>query len=123
MKYLYYGVLVTMLAGWPPLSYADKMDAKQADASSYLEIYKEFNGRCQGLRRGDIRMIRNTHPDKAIEFRMIRLLAGHRQASLIQDTINPDDEGQKLGCEKLDELEQTWEVVRARFVEPELKAK
>lgn len=91
--------------------------AENKDAASYLELYSEFNGRCQGLRRGDIRMLRNTHPSKTIEYRMVRLLGGHRQASLIQDTIKPGDEGQKLGCELLDDRKQTWQVVRATFVE------
>jgi len=84
---------------------------------SYLEIDKEFSGRCQGLRRGHVRVLRNTHPDKTIEYRLIRLLSDKRQASIIQDTIAPDDEDQKLGCELLEDREQTWEIVRARFVD------
>lgn len=87
------------------------------EPADYLEIYQEFSGRCMGLRRGDMRMVRNTHPSKVIEYRMVRLLGGHRQASLIQGTITPEDEGQKLGCELLDDRKQTWEIVRARFVE------
>lgn len=123
MKYLYSTLLIILLgaAAWFSASAEDHGDSKQtADGNnprSYLEIYKEFDGKCQGLRRGDIRMLRNTHPDKAIEFRMIRLLGGHRQASLIQDVIQPGSEGQKLGCEMLDDREQTWKIVRARFVE------
>lgn len=83
----------------------------------FLEQYKEFSGKCMGLRRGDMRMIRNTHPDKAIQFRMVRLLGGQRQASIIRDTIEPGAEGQKLGCELLDDREQTYEIVQARFAD------
>lgn len=91
--------------------------ASGKEAVAYLEIYKEFSGKCMGLRRGDMRLLRNTHPDKTIEFRMIRLLDGQRQASIIRDTIAPGSEGQKLGCELLDDREQTYEITRARFVE------
>lgn len=112
-------------AGSLPAPADDQSDNNRAadagEPRDYLEIYKEFSGRCQGLRRGDIRMLRNTHPGKTIEYRMIRLLGGLRQASLIEDIIKPGDEGQKLGCEILDGREQTWEIVRARFVEPETK--
>ena len=83
----------------------------------FLEQYKEFSGKCMGLRRGDMRMIRNTHPEKSIQFRMIRLLGGQRQASIIRDTIEPGAEGQKLGCETLDDREQTYEIVQARFAD------
>lgn len=106
-------VSANLAAGEP----ADRPAAENNDPASFLEIYSEFNGRCQGLRRGDIRMLRNTHPSKTIQYRMVRLLGGHRQASLIQDTITPSDEGQKLGCEVLDDREQTWKVVRASFVD------
>lgn len=93
-------------------------DSKAEDATKYLEIYKEFDGKCQGLRRGDIRMIRNTHPEKKIQFRMVRLLNGRRQASLIQDTIAPgEDNAQRLGCEILDDREQVWKIVRAEYIE------
>ncbi len=93
-------------------------EAEAEDAMEYLEIYKEFDGKCQGLRRGDIRMLRNTHPDKKIQFRMVRLLGGHRQASLIQDIIAPgEDNAQRLGCETLDDREQVWNIVRAEYIE------
>ncbi len=96
---------------------AQASDDQAEDVSSHLEIYKEFDGRCQGLRRGDARMIRNNHPDKSIKYRMVRVLNGKRQASIIQDTIAPGEEnGQKLGCEKVSDREQNWRVIRAEFV-------
>lgn len=77
-----------------------------------------FDGGCIGLRRGDMRMIRNTHPSKTIEYRLIRLLGEHRQAGLIRDTIQPgEDNAQQLGCEILGRLEQSWKVVHAEYVE------
>jgi len=103
-----------------PLAAAPAYPSEQSNAdgpADYLEMYKEFDGRCQGLRRGDIRMIRNTHPSRSIEFRMVRMLGDKRQASLIRDTIKPRDEGQRLGCEILDGREQTWKIIRARFVD------
>lgn len=106
-----------------PLMAADKADNKQQaeqqpqDPAGYLEMTKEFSGKCMGLRRGDMRLIVNNHPDKTIQYRLIRKLGGKRQASIIQDTIKPGSEGHKLGCELLDDREQTWEIVRAQYVE------
>ncbi len=111
---LAFGLLLSCT--WLPAA-AQASDKQTEDVSSHLEIYKEFDGRCQGLRRGDARMIRNNHPDKSIKFRMVRILSGQRQPSIIQDTIAPgEDNGQKLGCEKLDDREQNWRIIRAEFV-------
>ena len=106
-----------------PLIAAETPDNKQQTKkqpegpAGYLEMVKEFSGKCMGLRRGDMRMMMNNHPDKAIQYRLVRKLAGKRQASIIQDTIKPGSEGHKLGCELLDDREQTWEIVRAQYVE------
>ncbi|MDZ7736828.1 MAG: hypothetical protein U5P41_12570 [Gammaproteobacteria bacterium] len=115
MKKLLISLLFLPL-GFPALAAGGSAGADDSP-TGYLEIYKEFDGRCQGLRRGDIRMLRNTHPEKSIEYRLIRLLGDKRQASIIRDTIAPGDEGQKLGCEMLEDREQTWEIVRAQFTD------
>lgn len=112
------GLACGLLLSYPGLPAAQASDdPTEENTSSHLEIYKEFDGRCQGLRRGDARMIRNNHPEKSIKYRMVRILNGKRQASIIQDTIAPgEDNGQKLGCEKLGDREQNWRVIRAEFV-------
>lgn len=106
-----------------PLMAADKPEDKQQAEqqpeapAGYLEMIKEFSGKCMGLRRGDMRVLVNNHPDKTLQYRLVRKLSGKRQASIIQDTIKPGNEGHKLGCELLDDREQTWEIVRAQYVE------
>ncbi len=113
-------LLATLLA---PAMAADESETKQQEAqqpegpSGHLEMIKEFSGKCMGLRRGDMRVLISNHPDKTIQYRLIRKLNGQRQASIIQDTIKPGGEGHKLGCELIDDREQTWEVVRAQYVE------
>jgi len=115
-------LLVTLFA---PVMASDEPENKQQEAqqpegpAGYLEMTKEFSGKCMGLRRGDMRVLVNNHPDKTIQYRLIRKVAGQRQASIIQDTIKPGSEGHKLGCELLDDREQTWEIVRAQYVEEE----
>ncbi|MEX2516615.1 MAG: hypothetical protein WD572_06855 [Gammaproteobacteria bacterium] len=109
-----YALLPALLS---PVLFASASDADET-ASSYLKIDKEFSGKCQGLRRGDMRVLINTHVDKIIEYRMIRLLADKRQAGLNRDRIGPgEDNTQKLGCETIDGMEQTWEITSAHFVE------
>lgn len=99
----------------PLIGHADGPEQNE-DPGAYIEFYKDFDGRCQGLRRGDIRLMRNVHPDKAIKYRLVRLLGGRRTVSLIQGTIEPREEGQRLGCEILEGREQIWQLVRAEFI-------
>ncbi len=46
---LAFGLLLSCT--WLPAA-AQASDDQAEDVSSHLEIYKEFDGRCQGLRRG-----------------------------------------------------------------------
>ncbi len=117
MKKLLMNICLLAFSTTTVVASAGEEAAADKDPASYLEMYKEFSGKCQGLRRGDVRMLRSTHPDKTIEYRLVRLLAGKRQASIIRGEIEPQSEGQKLGCETLGEREQIWEVTSARFVE------
>lgn len=103
-------------------SAADDGTATQApqEPINYLEIYEVNSARCQSLRRGKMRMLRNVHPTQKIRYHMTRSLAGKRQAGLIRDTIYPADEkaeeAEALGCELLDGMQQEWTVTRAEFV-------
>lgn len=87
------------------------------EPASYLEIYGVNNAKCQALRRGKMRMLRNVHPDQKIRYHMTRSLAGKRQAGLIRDTIHPASEkAEALGCELLDGMRQEWTITGAEFV-------
>lgn len=85
------------------------------DAGSHLEFFTQFDGRCQGLRRGDIRMLRNTHPSRAIRYRMVRFVSGVRQGGPIAGRIDPGGEGERLGCSIIDGREQVWTIIKADY--------
>lgn len=87
--------------------------AAEADAADYLEMYKQNANICLTLNRGKMVMLRNINPEHSINYRMARYLAGVRQGGLTVDSIEPGDEGQALGCERIDGLEQKWELLRA----------
>lgn len=90
--------------------------APLSEPGSYLEIYTVHSATCEALRRGKMRMLRNLHPTRSIDYRMIRNLSGKRQAGLIRETITPTHaEGEPLGCELLDGMQQEWAVIRAEF--------
>lgn len=110
-------MFISLLAGLIVMGLTTAGAAESESAEDYLEFYKVPNNRCLSLMRGNMRMMRNIHPEKTIEYRLVRELAGTRQASLIRDQIAPGEDGQALGCEKLDGLEQVWLIIRAHFVE------
>lgn len=110
-------ILIPLLACIIAMGLVTAGAAEPESAEDYLEFYEVPNNRCLSLMRGNMRMMRNMHPEKNIEYRMIRELAGVRQASLIRDRIAPGEEGQALGCAKLDGMEQIWIIVQARFVD------
>jgi len=87
------------------------------EAAAFLEMYQVLDAKCQGLRRGDMRMIRNRHPSLAIRYRLKRHLANKPQAGLVTGLIPPGEEGERLGCELLSGREQSWKVLRAEFAE------
>jgi len=87
------------------------------EAAAFLEMYQVLDAKCQGLRRGDMRMIRNRHPSLAIRYRLKRHLANKPQAGLVTGLIPPGEEGERLGCELLSGREQRWKVLRAEFAE------
>ncbi len=104
--------LSALLVGWGQFA-----AAQDDQGETFLEIYKQFDGSCQGLRRGDMRMLRNLHPSRPIAYRLARYVAGRRQGGLVRDTIAPGAPGEPLGCEYIDGLEQDWKVVRETFAE------
>ncbi len=85
---------------------------------NYIEFESVLDGRCQILSaRGKLRVVKNTHPNKAIKYRFTRLFAGKRQAGLAMGTIEADGKPVKLGCTKVDGKDQTWEIKVVSFVE------
>ena len=85
------------------------------NAALYLEFESKTDGRCQILSAGGkLQVIRNTHAERAIAYRLVRIFVGVRQG-LVAGTAPPGGEAIKLGCTKVDGRTQKWTIERASF--------
>lgn len=90
-------------------------DGLTAPAASYLTFDTVLDGKCHILSEGGkLIVLRNTHPSKAIRYRLVRLFATRPQG-LLDGLIAPTEAAQKLGCDKVGARAQTWQIKRARF--------
>ncbi|MGH8595593.1 MAG: hypothetical protein ACREXT_02920, partial [Gammaproteobacteria bacterium] len=86
-------------------------------AAAYLEFENVLDGRCYILSEGGkLTLLRNKHPSKSINYRLLRVFANKGQG-LITGIVPANGATQKLGCDKVDRRPQTWRVDRARFIE------
>jgi hypothetical protein len=98
---------------------AQQLTASEAEkpAASYLTFESVLDGKCQNLSEGGkLTLLRNTHPSKAIRYRLLRLFVARPQG-LMDGAIDPAEGVQKLGCDKVGGRVQTWQVKRARFAQ------
>jgi len=89
-------------------------------AAAFLSLESVNDGRCQNLSQGGkLRVLRNTHAERDISYRLIRMFAGnHPQGRSVGRAPAGGDEV-KLGCTRVDGREQDWIVERARFEDTE----
>lgn len=84
-------------------------------AGSYLNIAPQHDGKCQNLSEGGkLVVLRNTHPARSIRFRLVRYFKGVPQSRIV-GAVAPGEEGQKLGCNRVDGRDQSWKIERAEF--------
>ena len=110
--------LIVGLSGLAALTsiYAAPDDAAQ-DAAAYLEFESKADGRCQTLSEGGmLRVMRNTHREYAIRYRLTRIFVDVPQGLLV-GVAPPGGEEVALGCSKVDGRDQHWTVERASFTE------
>ena len=94
-------------------------DESGPDAVSFLAFESVLDGKCQILSDGGkLRILRNTHPDIAVDFRLMRVFAGVPQG-LTTGRAAPAGDPVKLGCTLVDGRNQDWTVDRARFAAEE----
>lgn len=85
-------------------------------AGDYLELESVVDGRCQILSEGGkLRVLRNTHPERAVAYRLLRVFAGDHPQGLVTGVAPPGSAVVKLGCTKVDGRVQDWQVQRADF--------
>lgn len=92
--------------------------SEEANPGSYLEFSSEMDGKCQNLSQGGkLRIVKNTHPDKDIRYRFVRMFSGKPQAGLVIGTIEHGSKPVKLGCTLVDGRDQNWEIKIAKFTD------
>lgn len=93
--------------------------AQDEDAAGHLEMYRKTANSCLKLNRGKMVMLRNTHPDRGISYRMARMVGKVRQGGLTVGTVRPTgadgENDDALGCEDIDGLKQSWQMLRAKY--------
>ncbi|MGE0486977.1 MAG: hypothetical protein AB7Q81_22695 [Gammaproteobacteria bacterium] len=93
---------------------ADGDDARQA--GDYLAMESVADGRCQILSEGGkLRILRNSHPKRAVAYRLLRVFAGDHPQGLVTGVAPAGGDAVKLGCTRVDGREQDWLLQRARF--------
>lgn len=103
-------LLLALLAG--PAQCATESDP----AASFLEFSAESDGRCQILSEGgQLRILRNRHSERAIDYRLMRVFANGRPQNRVVGTAPPGGEPVKLGCTRVDGRPQDWLLERATF--------
>ncbi len=86
-----------------------------AQAVDFLAIESHADGRCQNLSEGGkLVVLRNTHPERLIAYRLVRMFAKVPQGRVV-GVVEPDSEGQRLGCNRVDGRDQSWRIERAAF--------
>ncbi len=89
--------------------------AGDAAARHFLTVEAQNDGRCQILSQGGkLVVLRNTHPDRSIHYRLVRYFMDVPQSRIV-GAVAPGEEGQKLGCNRVDGRDQFWKIERADF--------
>lgn len=99
------------------LNAAETKPEQEKTAADYLEFASELDNECQKRSpSGRLRLVRNLHPEKTIKYRFVRIFTNVRQPGFTRGTLEPNDEPTQLGCTKISGRDQTWEIVKAEFI-------
>jgi len=91
--------------------------ASEPPAASFLAFESVPDGRCQILSQGGkLRVVRNHHARRDIDFRLVRMLSGTRPQGRVVGVAVAGGEPHRLGCTEVDGRPQDWILERARFV-------
>jgi len=104
------GLLIAILVASASLA-----SAESDQAAGFLTFESVSDGHCQNLSEGGkLRILRNHHTSRAIQFRLLRVFADKPQG--LSSGVAPIDGAPvKLGCTRVDGREQNWVIERARF--------
>ena len=84
------------------------------EANHYIEFYEEWDEDCE--EKGGARVfVKNTHQTQIIDLQLDRYFYDVRQAGRSMFPLKPDG-SQALGCSRVFDAEQRWELVAASFI-------
>lgn len=105
-------LLIVLAGGAGP---AHSKETPLRPAAAFLKFEPVLDGKCHILSEGGkLVLLHNTHPTRAIVYRLERRFVKLPQG-LMDGTIGPGAEPQKLGCDTVGGRPQTWQVKRAEF--------
>lgn len=88
--------------------------AEANEANHYIEFYEEWDEDCD--EKGGARVfVKNTHQTHIIDLQLDRYFYDVRQAGRSMFPLKPDG-SQALGCSRVFDAEQRWELVAASFI-------
>ena len=93
---------------------ANSLVAAEDDASRFIEFYEEADEDCE--KKGGARIfVKNTHEKQIIDLHLARYFYDVRQGGRSMFPLKPSD-SQALGCSRVFDAEQRWELVSATFI-------
>ena len=108
--------IVVILLSLSPL--APRASEVLDEPRSYLQFEAKIDGKCHNLSAGGkLQIMRNAHPTRSIDFRLIRYYIDVRQRGRATGIAPAGGEVVKLGCTLVGGRPQRWEIERARFIE------
>lgn len=88
--------------------------AEANEANHYIEFYEEWDEDCE--EKGGARVfVKNTHQTHIIDLQLDRYFYDVRQAGRSMFPLKPEG-SQALGCSRVFDAEQRWELVAASFI-------
>ncbi|WP_296592026.1 hypothetical protein [Methylophaga sp.] len=88
--------------------------AEANEANHYIEFYEKWDEDCE--EKGGARVfVKNTHQTQIIDLQLDRYFYDVRQAGRSMFPLKPDG-SQALGCSRVFDAEQRWELVAASFI-------
>jgi len=111
---LSYAGLFFVIGGLFCLVNSSVLIAEANEANHYIEFYEEWDEDCE--EKGGARVfVKNTHQTQIIDLQLDRYFYDVRQAGRSMFPLKPDG-SQALGCSRVFDAEQRWELVAASFI-------
>lgn len=88
--------------------------AEANDATNYIEFYEEWDEDCEEKGRARV-FVKNVHETLIIDLQVDRYFYNVRQAGRSMFPLKPDA-SQALGCSRVFDAEQRWELVAADYI-------